>query len=122
MSIVNHTGYTDAGIPTVASRSLDQLFKIPLDGREITLGGMVRKRRVDSSNKMPWLGDIPVLGYLFGGESRLDQKTMVITTFAARVLDFGANNLTDEEAATQEYVDGQRDRSTMEAAPGFLNK
>ena len=122
MSYVNHTGYADDGTPTVASRSLDQLFKIPHDGREITLGGMVRKRRIDSANKMPWLGDLPVLGYLFGGESRLDQKTMVLTTFAARTIQFGESTVTDEDLATQEYVEGLREKRTMDNDPGFLAK
>jgi len=122
MSYVNHTGYADDGTPTVASRSLDQMFKIPHDGREITLGGMVRKRRIDSANKIPWLGDLPVLGYLFGGESRLDQKTMVLTTFAARKIEFGASNVTDEDVATQEYVEGLREQRTMDNDPGFLGR
>jgi len=122
MSYVNHTGYEDNGTPTVASRSIETVFKIPHDGREITLGGMVRKRRVDSANKIPWLGDIPVLGYLFGGESRLDQKTMVLTTFAARVVEFGSNTVTEEDLATQEYVDGLREKRAMENNPGFLRK
>ena len=122
MSVVNHTGYADDGTPTVASRSHEQMFKLPHDGREITLGGLVRKRRFDSANKLPWLGDIPVLGYLFGGESRLDQKSMVLTTFSARVLDLGADNLTEAEAATQDFVEGRRDARTPEAESGFRNQ
>jgi len=98
MSIVNHTGYADDGTPTLSSRSHEQRFQVPEDSREITLGGLVRKRRIDSANKMPWLGDIPILGYLFGGESRLDQKSMVLATFSARVLELSEDQTTSSEA------------------------
>ncbi|MFH0945293.1 MAG: hypothetical protein V2A76_08865 [Planctomycetota bacterium] len=105
LSIVEHTGYADDGTPVLASRSQEQSFEIPHDGREITLSGLVRKRRSDSSNKIPWLGDLPVLGYLLGGESHLDQQSMVVTTFSARVLEFGTGNTSDEDARIQEEVD-----------------
>lgn len=122
MSVVNHTGYADNGLPVLGSRSINTEFKVPRDGTELTLGGLVRKRRVDSTNKMPWLGDLPVLGYLFGGESRIDQESMVMISFSGRVVEFGTSTVTDADTAVEEIVNGTRTVETADNDPGFLEK
>ncbi|MBI4878761.1 MAG: hypothetical protein HY812_03750 [Planctomycetes bacterium] len=122
MSYVDHTGYEDNGYPTVASRSIDTEFKVPHDGREVTLGGLVRKRRVDSTGKMPWLGDIPVLGYLFGGESHLEQETLVMTTLSCRVVPFGEGGPAPAERAVEEAVRGEGNVPTAPNPPGFIRE
>lgn len=122
MSVVNHTGYAGDGTPTLASRDIDTSFNIDNDGREVTIGGLVRQRRIDSANKMPWLGDIPGLGYFFGGESRLDQKTQVFVTFKCTVATFGQSNLTDADIRTTEKATGARDFDAPKNDPGFLKK
>jgi type II secretory pathway component GspD/PulD (secretin) len=86
LALVDVTGWSDEGTPVLASRTVDTIVNIPRDGREITIGGMVSQRRIDGAAKMPWLGDVPVLGYLFGGESRMDQKVMVVVTLSTRVV------------------------------------
>lgn len=122
MSLVNHTGYSDDGTPVLASRVIDTILKIPHDGRTINIGGMTRKRRADGVNKMPWLGDLPILGYLFGGESRLDQETMVVVTLSARVVEFGKPNVTEEDEAIKGRADGTFNVKTENNEPGFLKK
>lgn len=121
MSLVNHTGYADDGTPVLASRSIDTLFKIPHDGRTITVGGMVRQRHVDSANKMPWLGDIPVLGSLFGGESHLDQRTAVFATLNARIVQ-PDRAVDDLSAAISERAQGARSTRAPANDPGFIRK
>jgi len=119
MSIVNLTGWSDDGTPQLASRDLSQVFKVPKDGREITLGGLVRQARVDSANGMPWLSDIPFLGALFGGESSLDKKTMVLVTFQIRVVG-EEGTLTDADRAIAEQVEGAGEVRVPANDPGFL--
>lgn len=121
LSLVNLIGWADDGSPQLASRSMSQVFKIPHDGREITLGGLVRQNRVDSTNGMPWLSDIPGLGYLFGGESRLDKKTMVLVTFRIRVVP-EEGTFGEGDAALMETVDGVRELTVPDNDPGFLQK
>ncbi len=122
MSVVNHTGYADDGVPTLASRDIDTTFTINHDERELTIGGLVRQRRIDSANRMPWLGDIPVLGALFGGESRLDQKTQVFVTFKCKVAKFGESNVTNADAETREKATGARGFDVPANDPGFLSQ
>lgn len=117
MSMVDLTGFQDDGTPVLSSRSIDTTFKVPHDRREITIGSMVRTNDVASANQMPWLGDIPVLGYLFGGSSKIQHKTMVLATVSTRVLE-GETNYTDEEEAAKEKALGAP-APTPENSTGF---
>ncbi len=44
------------------------------DGQMIVLGGLIDERAVESESKVPLLGDIPILGYLFKSTSTEMQK------------------------------------------------
>ena len=35
------------------------------DGQTVVLGGILETERRDAETKVPWLGDVPVLGHLF---------------------------------------------------------
>ncbi len=125
MSVVNHTGYADDGTPVLASRAVDTVMKVPHDTHVITFGGLVRQRRVDSANKMPWLGDLPIVGYLFGGESRLDQKSLVVCTLQTQVLADLKNGGRNGNPADDELYRRARnevDTRAMDKSPGFLSK
>jgi hypothetical protein len=119
MSFVNLTGYADDGTPVLSNRQAATRFRVPHDSREVTVGGMVRSRRVDGANQMPWLGDIPVLGYLFGGESQLDQKSMVIVTLKTRVMAFDEDNRSPEEIDAENKVAGSLDGALPTNNPGL---
>ena len=121
-SFVDHVGYADDGTPVLTSRVVDTRFKIPHDGREITLGAQVRKRRIDSTNKMPWLGSIPVLGTLFGGESHTEVESLVVVTFKITKQEFPYGNETDADTLLKQVVDGQLNRPTATANPGFIHQ
>jgi general secretion pathway protein D len=45
------------------------------DGQVLVLGGLLKDDYTDSSNKVPGVGDIPILGRLFGNESRNRSKS-----------------------------------------------
>lgn len=120
MSLVSHTGYADDGTPILHSHAIDTVFKVPHNGRTISIGGAVMQRRADSTNKVPFLGDLPWIGYLFGGESRLDQKTMVVTTMTCRTLEAQANQ-SDADLDLEQRAKGEKSTKAMENAPGFLD-
>lgn len=62
-----------AGIIT-NKRSLDTNVVVD-DGQIIVLGGLVEDRSTNGADKVPLLGDIPVLGTLFRSEKRTRNKT-----------------------------------------------
>jgi general secretion pathway protein D len=48
------------------------------DKQTIVIGGLIQERNVQNLNKIPLLGDIPILGWLFRFSSKQKQKTNLI--------------------------------------------
>ncbi len=62
------TGTANAG-PSTSKRSIEGTVTVD-DGQILVLGGLIEDRYVTTKNKVPLLGDIPILGALFRSESR----------------------------------------------------
>lgn len=72
-------GTTPQGTPIISSRRLVTKQRM-WDGKCQVLGSLSRDQDVQGSTSAPGLGDIPVLGYLFGREaSSVGRKEIVIT-------------------------------------------
>jgi hypothetical protein len=52
----------------------------------IIIGGLVSKDREETTNKIPFLGDIPYLGRLFGAESSTHSKKEVIVVITPHII------------------------------------
>ena len=48
------------------------------DGKPVIIGGLMENRKVDTTRKVPLLGDIPILGNLFKRKVKTDTKTELI--------------------------------------------
>ncbi len=66
--ISNSTGSNAEGYPDVSTRSVNTTIQLN-DGETIILGGLIRAEDNKTVNKVPILGDIPLLGRLFRTES-----------------------------------------------------
>jgi type IV pilus assembly protein PilQ len=64
-------------LPRVASSTLSTSVLLR-SGQTAVLGGLKSKNQSETVTKLPLLGDIPVLGYLFKGRSRQDQVTTLL--------------------------------------------
>ncbi len=62
-------GTTPAGTPIISTRRLVTKQRM-VDGKPQILGSLMRDEEIHASDKAPGLGDIPVLGYLFGREQQ----------------------------------------------------
>ncbi len=72
-------GTTPQGTPIITSRHIVTKIRL-VDGQPFVFGGLTRDEDVAANNKAPWLGDIPIIGYLFGQEtSSARRKELVIT-------------------------------------------
>ena len=95
-------GYDGKGVPIISGPfTLENTTSVP-NGVEAYLGGVTREKQVKTTRKVPVLGSIPVLGFLFGGEISTNQKTMVVASVRP-VLVEGASNATsvDKQIATE---------------------
>jgi len=59
--------------PTTTKRSMETTT-IAKDGQTLVIGGLVRDNLTISERKVPFLGDIPLLGWLFKFQSRQTEK------------------------------------------------
>jgi type II secretory pathway component GspD/PulD (secretin) len=71
------TGLTPQGLPIMASREVLSSVRTK-DGQALLLGGLTRTEKVKQKSGMPFLSEIPGLGYLFGGETTIDRETNVV--------------------------------------------
>lgn len=65
-------------VPSLAKRSASSTVELA-DGQSIAIAGLINDRVREASDKLPGLGEIPVLGLLFSSEEfRKDQTELVI--------------------------------------------
>ena len=67
--------------PTISTREADTALTVR-DGTSIVLAGLIQKNETRTTVKVPLLGDIPILGWLFKSEStdRKDTEVVFIVT------------------------------------------
>ncbi len=56
------------------------------DGETLVIGGLVRDKVVDTVNKIPLLGDIPILGYFFKHRSKTTEKKNLLIFITPRIV------------------------------------
>ncbi len=105
-NVINQVGYADDGRPIVTKRAADTDLTVP-DGQEIVLSGLVSETEIHETNKVPILGSLPLIGYLFGHEiKQMQRRLVVLVVKATRVDDYGG--LTAEDNRIIERAKGNR--------------
>jgi len=86
------------------------------DGQIVVLGGLIQDVLTDNANKVPFLGDIPVVGTLFRYDNREHVKTNLMVFLKPTVVrsDLAAHSLTSDR---YDYLMGEQQRLKPEAAP-----
>jgi general secretion pathway protein D len=72
--------------PVFASRNVTTSIVI-WDGQTVVMGGLIREDLVKVKDKVPLLGDIPLLGRLFRSEGEYSQKKNLLIFVTARLVD-----------------------------------
>jgi len=86
--------------PTIQKRSVLTQATVQ-DGETIAIGGIISENNLTSKSRIPLLGDIPVLGVLFGSTSTTNVRTELIVLLTPRVI----QTVSDAGAATTEFRD-----------------
>ncbi len=85
--ITSYTGeFNDR--PIIAERTATTQIKVK-DGDTITIGGLIRESEVETVKRVPFVGRIPVLKYLFTHKSRRVQNTDLLIFITPRVMPTG---------------------------------
>ena len=78
-------GYTSFNAPIVNQREAQTTVSAK-DGETIVLGGMIRNQISATVNKIPLLGDLPILGNIFRNTTKDNQKTELLVFLTPRVV------------------------------------
>jgi len=97
---ITGTGQTLAGtlpLPIFRVRQLTTSCSV-WDGQTIVLGGLISDNVTKTKDKVPFLGDVPLLGKLFTSESSQTQKKNLVIFVTPRIIDPAGNpaHLDDE--------------------------
>jgi type II/III secretion system protein len=100
-------GFDASGSPITTSRQLSTTLHTPV-GQENVIGGMRRQVRSSTTNKVPFLGSLPVLGWLFGRENQDTQSTeMVIVVRPDEIFNYElARNLPADDTLLMQQAGG----------------
>lgn len=83
-------GAYGAQIPSIDTREIVTQVLVN-DGQTVVLGGILETEVRKSENKVPVLGDVPVLKYLFRSDSTTDNKDELLIFVTPRILREGAS-------------------------------
>ncbi|MBQ7666970.1 MAG: type II secretion system secretin GspD [Kiritimatiellae bacterium] len=79
----------DAGgsyAPTISKRSVKTTMTVP-DGETIVIAGLSRADKTEVKRKIPLLGDIPLLGWLFRWSSEQEERTNILIFVTPHVME-----------------------------------
>lgn len=79
----NDTSKIDS--PLILNRALSTEV-VASDGQTIVLGGLIKEKESGTINKIPILGDIPYLGYLFKTNSISTERTELVLMITPRII------------------------------------
>jgi len=72
-------------VPSIDTRTLTTRVMVG-DGETVVLGGILETNRTDTENKVPYLGDIPVLGHLFKNTIKTNNKDELLIFVTPKIV------------------------------------
>lgn len=86
ISVSTPTGTTSQGVPQFSSREANTTVRVG-NGEPIAIGGLLEQRTIEGKQKVPVLGDIPLLGALFTSTRTEYRKTDLVIVVTPRIVD-----------------------------------
>ena len=71
------TGQTENEYPQVTESMIETLARIP-DGHSLVVGGFYGEVESDNKNKIPILGDVPIINFFFKSKESIKEKTSLV--------------------------------------------
>ncbi len=75
-------------VPSINTRAIETQVVLT-DGQTVVLGGILETTHSDAETKVPWLGDIPVLGNLFKNTTKIDDKDELLVFVTPKIIHEG---------------------------------
>jgi len=72
-------------LPQIATRFVDTTIRVK-DGETIAIGGLIRESDITNLQKVPFLGDLPIVGQLFRRTEKNKSKSEIVVFITSRLL------------------------------------
>jgi len=73
------------GLPEITKRAVSTTIRVH-NGETIVIGGLIQSEEQKSAQRIPLLGDIPILGWLFGRTSTSNRRSELVTYITPHIL------------------------------------
>ena len=110
-SVVEESSEALQYTPTIAKREVKTTVTIP-DRTTIILSGLIREDTAKIATKVPWLGDLPLIGFLFRSTSDSKKRTNLLIFVTPRIV-------TDMQVAEHEKARLEQATSLQGAVPAM---
>jgi type IV pilus assembly protein PilQ len=84
------TSATGGSVPSIDTRQIITQVLVN-DGQTVVLGGILETTNSTAANKVPFLADIPVIGFLFRSTTAINNKTELLIFITPKILREGSN-------------------------------
>lgn len=85
ISEVDESKSNDTLGPTTRNRKVENVVYVR-DGEAVMIGGILSDAQGTTETKVPWLGDIPILGWAFKGTSDSIRKTNLLVVLTPKIV------------------------------------
>ena len=109
ISASNFIEFTDFNAPITDDNAISVYIDVE-DGQQIVVGGIIRKKQKQVENKLPILGDIPLIGRLFKNTETAVEDTEIVIIITPHIVDI--NNPEDLEKLKEKAQDWQNNGAT----------
>ena len=86
ISASNFIEFTDFNAPITDDNAISVYIDVE-DGQQIVVGGIIRKKQKEVENKLPILGDIPLIGRLFKNTETGVEDTEIVIIITPHIVD-----------------------------------
>jgi hypothetical protein len=91
-------GYAPDGLAILAQRTVATQL-VAQSGQPLVLSGLTRRTDIRNNARMPFLGKIPILGYLAGGETDAKRETQVVFVIKPTIITSAESQITVTDRA-----------------------
>ncbi len=105
-SVVGYASLSSSSEPPIISvRNIETKLNVR-DGGVVMMGGLYSSKDIKNEEKVPWLGDIPILGYLFRSESSSQAQVQLVFLLRVSIIPDSPVTLLNNMDSTKRNVKG----------------
>lgn len=102
----------DFNAPIINRRAIETIVTVR-DGETVVLGGLMQKVSEDRISKVPFIGDIPIIGLPFKSINKTELKTELLIILTPRVIPGGVDGVDTMRSLTEDSIDKLTDPSPV---------